>query len=266
MERRVLIIATGILVVLPAVAWSRSPVHPAALDPSWRDLAFGSPREEVLRVLERRIRDRYGDLTRKTMDIRERDRLSREMQKEIEEVRASKVVFPAGQSTWSVSILRDDYEPGQEMILVREGAARYYLLFHEGTLYKWIVTPADPSREAAMTLLEQAFGPPAEVEKSPDGEVVVRARWTDEGPLCASLQDYTREFQTVLVRVAKKDLEEKFRAARKARQGTTLNPLIDASKETPQVQEPDPVDELIGRQGPVPHLRDQPAKKKKKGK
>jgi len=70
----------------------------------------------------------------------------------------------------------------------------------------------------------------------------------------------------VLVRVAKKDLEEKFRAARKARQGTTLNPLIDASKETPQVQEPDPVDELIGRQGPVPHLRDQPAKKKKKGK
>jgi len=263
MERRVLCVATGILVLLPAVAWSRPPVHPASWDPSWRDLAFGSPREDVLRVLEQRIRDRYGDLARKTLDIREKDRLSREMRKEIEEVRASRVVFPEGQSTWSVSILRDDYEPGQEMILVREGAARYYLLFHEGALYKWIVTPADPSREAAMAALEQVFGPPTEVEKSPDGESVVMARWTDAGSLCASLQDFSREFQTVLVRFARKDLEERFRAARKARQGTTLNPLIDAAKETPKVQEPDPVDELIGRQGPVPPVRDRPAKKKK---
>jgi len=267
MERRILVVAAGILVLLPSLAWGKAPVHPSSWDPSWRDLVFGSSREEVLRVLEQRIRDRYGDLTRKTLDIRERDRLSREMMKEIEEVRASRVVFPEGQSTWSVSILKEDYEPGQEMILVREGAARYYLLFHEGALYKWVVTPADPSRDAAMALLEQVFGAPTEVQKTPDGDAVLMARWTDSGPLCASLQDFTREFQTVLVRFARKDLEERFRAARRSSQGQTLNPLIDAAKENPEVQGIDPVDEMIGKQGPVPHLRDRPARPpKKKGK
>lgn len=229
MERKVLCFVSVLLASAGNPAWAQSPIHPGAWDASWKGLTFGSTREKVLEVLEQRIRDRYGALLRRTLDIRERDRLTREMQREIEEVRASRVVFPEGESTWSVSILKDDYEPGQEMILVREGPARYYLLFHEGLLYKWIALPEDPSREAAMASLEQAFGPPAEVQRHWD-ETIVLARWKDAGPLCASLQDYTREFQTVLVRFAQKDLEERFRAARSQRKARPLNPLIEAAK------------------------------------
>jgi len=256
MERKVLYLVSVLVVSAGNLALAQAPIHPGSWDASWRGLTFGANREEVLKVLEQRIRDRYAALLRRTLDIRERDRLTREMQREIEEVQASRVVFPEGESTWSVSILKEDYEPGQEMILVREGPARYYMLFHEGALYKWIALPEDPSRDAAMASLQQVFGSPAEVQRHWD-DTVIFARWKDAGPLCASLQDYTREFQTVLVRFAQKDLEERFRTARSQRKAPALNPLIEAAKAPPEATDAN------GDQAEKPGRKKSPPGKKK---
>lgn len=257
-----IVLALVVLVALSSVATAQEALHPARLDPSWKGLPFGGNRDQVLEVLKRRISDRYGALIRDTLDVRDRDRLSRDMRKEIEDVEASRIVFDQTQTAWNVSILRDEFAPGDEMILVREGNARFYLLFHEGKFYKLAITPTEPARDPNMASLEATYGKPGKVETEGHKEKhVALARWTDAGPLSLAMQDFTRQFQTVLVRWAVKDVDDKLRSARKGDGGPALNPLIKEAQAPEEAGGVDPVDDLIGKRGPVPAVTDKPARK-----
>lgn len=261
-----MMLAAMLVTSLAAGAVAQETLHPSKLDPSWKGLPFGGNRDQVLEVLKKRIHDRYGALIRDTLDVRDRDRLGREMQKEIDDVEASRIVFDGTQSGWNVSFLREEFVSGQgeEMILVREGNARFYLFFTNGVFYKLIETPEDPAREAAMAALETAYGKPAKVDHLDAKKARLdKAEWAG-GPVSLILKDYTRQFQTVMIRWALKDKDEPIQAEVKKRTtgGTALNPLIrEAQAPEPEVKEP--VDELIGKPAPVPSLSDKPKKAKK---
>jgi len=270
MKRAVLTaLAMALAMVVSAGAFAQEGLHPSKLDPSWKGLPFGGTRDQVLEILKKRIADRYGAMIRETLDVRDRDRLGREMQKEIDDIQASRIVFDGAQTGWNVSILQDEFVNGMgiEMTLVREGNARYYLFFLGGALFKMIETPQDPAREAQFKALEAAYGKASKVEydggkKNPHLD---RAEWNEAGPLSLLLQDRTRQFQTVMIRWAlkEKDAAVQDEIKKRAATGPALNPLIKAAQEAPEVEAKDPVDDLIGKPGAVPKVTDHPKAKKK---
>ncbi len=262
-------LAALMVVLVPFGARAEEGLLPARLDPSFKGLPFGGTRDQVLEVMVRRVQDRYGAQIRDTLDVRDRDRLGREMQKEIDDIRASKIVFDGTQTGWNVSILQDEFQngAGEEMVLVREGNARFYLFFTNGVFYKMIQTPQDPSREAAFAALQATYGNAATVEYGDAKKTRVdHAEWTDAGPVGLEMRDFTRQFQTVMIRWALKDKDAPIRAAIGKRRAVEsgLNPLIKAAQEPAEAGPDEPVDDLIGKQSPVPKLKEKAKKKGKK--
>jgi hypothetical protein len=214
-------------------------------------LPFGGNRDQVLEVLSRRVQDRYGAMIRDTLDVRDRDRLTRDMQKEIDEIQSSRIVLDGSQTGWKVSILRDEFVPGMdiEMILVREGNARYFLFFKGGVFFKMVETPQDPSRDTAFTALSFTYGKPPRVEYGDAKKTRVEsAEWDQPGPILVSLQDYTRQFQTVMLRWALKEDDQVVRAEvkKRASSGSAMNPLIREAQEASEDESQDPADAMIG--------------------
>jgi len=246
------LLAAVLVSIVAAGAFAQEGLHPARLDPSWKGLPFGGNRDQVMVVLKKRIQERYGAMIRDTLDVRDRDRLGREMQKEIDDVQSSRIVFDGTQTGWNVSILRDEFVSGMgiEMILVREGNARYFLFFLGGALYKLIETPQDPSRDSALTALTFTFGKPSKVDYGDTRKAHVGlAEWDQAGPLGLSMHDFTKSFQTVMIRWALKEKDQLVQAEVKKRDagGPGLNPLIKESQEATEAEAKDPADELIGK-------------------
>jgi hypothetical protein len=246
------VLAAVLVSFLSIGAFAQEALHPSKLDPTWKGLPFGGTRDQVLEVLSRRIQDRYGAMIRDTLDVRDRDRLSRDMQKEIGDVQSSHIVFDGAQTGWNVSILRDEFVPGMgiEMILVREGNARYFLFFKGGVFFKLVTTPQDPSRDTAITSLSFTYGKPSRVEYSDAKKIHVGlAEWDQAGPLVLSMNDFTKSFQTVMIRWALKTQDQAVRAELKKRaaDGPALNPLIKEAQEAPEAEARDPADEMIGK-------------------
>ncbi len=261
------VLALMVASTLAVGANAQEVLHPSKIDASMNGLQFGGTRDQVLEALKKRVQVRYEMMIRVTKDVRDRDRLSRDMQKEIDDIQASRIVFDGTQTGWNVSILSDEFANGLglEMILVREGNARYYLFFAGGGLYKVIETPEDPNLEPTMRAMKAAYGEPLKIDYIDTKKTRLdKAVWAN-GPLTLTLLDRTSQFQTVTIRWAVKDKDEQVQAevVKRAASGPAMNPLIREAQEAPEMEGKDPVDDLIGQAPPLKKVVDKPKKKKK---
>ncbi|MBL6976416.1 MAG: hypothetical protein ISR64_11835 [Deltaproteobacteria bacterium] len=252
-----------------AVAAAES-LDPGRLDPSWKGLDFGVTKEDVVRFLKHRITSVYETRIKDTMDVRERDRLAREMRSKLSEVGKDFVAFDGRQTGWGISVLRNEFAhgKGEELLDIQKGKERVYLFFTKGVYYKMIRTGVGRITEEWLDDLKQVYGPPDRVEfQDPENRSGIRAAHWNEGMLTVSVDDKTRLFQCVTIRWALSTADDAVKTSwgKSGTAGSGLNPLVKEATEPPQRDAVNPVDEILGRSSRVePSPEKKPPRKRRK--
>jgi len=242
---------------------------PDRLDPSLKGLAFGATSDQVVVFLKARVAAQYDAAIRDTRDVRERDRLTHEMQQRMAEAGTGLVAFEGGRTGWDVSVIRGEFAhgTGETLLDVREGKSHLYLFFTKGIFYKLIRTGVDRPVADWLADLQRAYGAPASVEyHDPKAKSGVRKALWDAGLIALALEDRTRLYQCATLTWVLKTADEAVRAEWK-RTGAAadgLNPLVKESQSPIPEDAVDPVDAMIGaRSVDRPKLAPSPKAKKK---
>lgn len=246
------------------VAMSDEPLTPGRLDPFWKGLAFGVTKQNVVQFLKDRIASRYEAEIKNTMDVRERDRLTREMGDLVNQVGKDFVSFDGKTSGWEVSVIRNEFSHGndEELLDLLHGKEHVYLFFTGGVYYKMIRTGVNRPTSRWLEEMEQEYGKPGKVvyldKENRSG--IRSARWK-EGLLTVELDDKTRLFQCVTIRWALSAADRAVKAVWRGsgNAGSGLNPLVREASEPSARELVNPVDEILGRT-PTP---DTPPKKRR---
>jgi hypothetical protein len=263
MVHRLLSAVLGLSLILGALPARAEPLDPAVVDPTLKGLAFGMTKDQVVLVLKRRAADRYDAQLRSTMDIRDRDRLTREKDAALAAAGTDVVAFDGAHTGWDSSVIRGEFAHGlaEEMIHVKEGEVQLYLFFWKGTYYKLIRTPGARDVADVAAELKAAYGAPATTvwhdAKAKKG--VTGATWK-AGTLTVRVDDQAALFQCAPVRWALASVDASVQAEwAKDRHADGLNPLIREAQKA-SADEVDPVDAMIG----APPPKAPPAPKKAK--
>jgi hypothetical protein len=177
----------GILTVLVAVGLSVSSAEAkgnkkrrgkspksAQIQNSMGELKWGMSKDDLLKKLTQRVKERYRPLVAKTHDAVEEDRLRQEAKDEIGKLRQGFVQFK-GRSNWDISFLEGEFTHGngESMLVRRDENSQNFYFFMKGKLWKWYkafdadVFPAG-SFEAFAGSVTRKFGKAKEIS----GELV----------------------------------------------------------------------------------------------
>lgn len=227
-------------------------LSPVAVDPTFEGFKFGMTKPELEEFVKGRVRNYYNSVIARTMDVRNKDKLTREMNARIETVDDDWISFDGTQSGWNVSIIRFEFKAGhgEQALHVQEGHVHLYYFLSNGSLYKLVRTYEAPHFLSMKSTFEKAYGKPGfkNREGDEDRRYLPAMRW--HGPdITVDVEDWTDQFKSYMVRWADTVADE---AVLKSWGGLggglmKLNPLIDASKEESNQKGRDPVDALLGR-------------------
>lgn len=269
-SKRLWLLGTGLVLLCGGNVMADESLDPGRLDPAWKGLDFGVTKEGVVRFLKNRITSGYDARIKDTMDVRERDRLAREMRSRLAEVGKDFVAFDGRQTGWGVSVIRDEFAhgKGEELLDIQKGKEHIYLFFTKGVYYKMIRTGVGRITEDWLNDLKQVYGPPDRVEfQDPESQSGIRSAHWDEGMLTVAVDDKTRLFQCVTIRWALSTADEAVQKSwgKSGSAGSGLNPLIHEATKPPKRDAVNPVDEILGRSSRVdPSPKAKPSKKRKK--
>jgi hypothetical protein len=227
-------------------------LNPAAVDPSFQGFRFGMTKPELEEFVRGRVRTYYTGVIGKTMDVRNKDKLTREMNLRIETVDDDWIKFDGSQTGWNVSNIRFEFKVGlgEEALHVQEGHDHFYYFFSNGVFYKLVRVYESPRFAVVKSALEKAYGKPGfkNREGDEDRRYLPALRW--HGPeMTVDVEDWTDQFKSYTVKWADTVAEQSVLKAWSGLGGglMKLNPLIDASKEESHQKSRDPADELLGR-------------------
>ncbi|NOZ02964.1 MAG: hypothetical protein GXP54_13910 [Deltaproteobacteria bacterium] len=235
-----------------AVAFADEPLSPGRLDPFWKGLDFGITRDNVVQFLKNRIASRYQTRIQDTMDVRERDSLTREMNARLAKVSANMVTFNGNQSGWGVSVIGKEFasDNGEQLLDILHNKEHVYLFFTKGVYYKMIRSGLNRPMSEWVTELQQEYGKPDRLEyQDPQTRSGIRLAQWKQGLLTVTLEDKTRLFQCVTIRwalaAADKAVKESWRKS--ARTVPGLNPLVKEATSPVDRESVNPVDAILGR-------------------
>ncbi len=125
-------------VVVPMV----SEAHKKALAEKFGGFKFGMSKDDVLKVLQKQIDERYEDKIKATTDIAMQDRYRKDKKAELSRVSSTYIAFDAKTSPWDVSIVGEEFAHNtNESMMERwenEGGKnqRRFFFFYDQKLWK----------------------------------------------------------------------------------------------------------------------------------
>lgn len=201
-----------------AAAAAASKLHPSKAFPEYAGLAFSKDTEALTSYMRERVAREVRPKLLATPDVRQRDLLQADAEKQVEEFSRSYVDFRGQPTGWDVSILSGEFRHNarQEMRRHQERDAHAYFMVSEGTLWKLIQQqPAEAQTfDQLLTQLRGAYGPPTRVETRTeyrDGKAVAvpeRATWED-GTMTVQAVDMSTLYQSHVVKWALTDVESR---------------------------------------------------------
>lgn len=172
-----------------AAAAAASKLHPAKAFPEFEGLALGKDMDALTAYMRQRVDREVRPKMLATPDVRQRDKLQAEAEKQVEAFSLSHVEFRGQPTGWDVSILSGEFRHNarQELRRHTDSEVHGYFLLSEGTL--WKVVRQSPAGERPfdqlLAQLRGAYGAPATVESRTEYregnpvEVPERATWQD---------------------------------------------------------------------------------------
>jgi hypothetical protein len=124
--------------VVPAVATKQTTV---AIEKLMGVYKWGMSSSDVLKLLEKDIRDEMEPIIRKTQDPMAQDRVRREMMDKIKSLRGSLVRFDGKQTPWDVSLVDKEFahKNNESMIPVWGKKERKFYFFYHDRLWKMYI-------------------------------------------------------------------------------------------------------------------------------
>jgi hypothetical protein len=153
--------------------------HKKALGELMGAFQFGMSKDDILKVLQTQLDERYAEKIADTQDVYQQDKLRKEKKTELNRIKKSYVDFDGKKSGWDVSIIDDQFKQntGESMLVHWENEGgrdqRRFFFFHEGKLYRMFISIAasqipEEQRNFGFfkDLMTQRFGPG---DESPTG-------------------------------------------------------------------------------------------------
>lgn len=133
---------------------------------------FGMTRDEVIKLVAKQIAERYAEQVSATQDVYQQDKLRRERDNEVKELKKSHVEFNGKKGGWDVSLIDEHFahKTGESMMVhweTHQGRnQRRFFFFFKGQLYKMFISldtssMSDEQRNFPFfrQLMENRFGP-----------------------------------------------------------------------------------------------------------
>jgi hypothetical protein len=146
--------------------------HKKALGELMGAFQFGMTKDDILKVLQTQLDERYAEKIADTQDVYQQDKLRKDKKTEIGRVKKSFVEFDGKKSGWDVSIIDDQFaqNTGESMLVHWENEGgrdqRRFFFFHDGKLYRMFISiaasqiPEDQRNFGYFKdLMTQRFGP-----------------------------------------------------------------------------------------------------------
>jgi hypothetical protein len=148
-----------------------SEAHKKALSEKFGGFKFGMSKDDVLKVLQKQIDERYEDKIKATTDIAMQDRYRKDKKAELSRVSSTYIAFGATTSPWDVSIIGEEFAHNtNESMMERwenEGGKnqRRFFFFYDQKLWKMYLSldvsiiPEDKRNfETFKGVMESAYG------------------------------------------------------------------------------------------------------------
>ena len=102
-------------------------------------LKWGMSRDDVLKDVTEKVKEKYRPQLAKTKDAVEEDRLRLEAKNELDAIKKGVVDFDGRSSGWDVGFLKGEFTQnnGESMIVVRDANSQNFYFFMGGKLWKW---------------------------------------------------------------------------------------------------------------------------------
>lgn len=106
------------------------------------DLRWGMNEGEVIRHVQRKLKEKYEPLIRKESNLKREEQLREELREKTFAVRKSLVEFQGQKTNWDVSNLAGEFTHGnsESMLFTKDRDSATYYFFIDGHLWKWIKT------------------------------------------------------------------------------------------------------------------------------
>jgi hypothetical protein len=130
----------------PAVAPMVDAEHKKALAEKFGGFKFGMSKDEVLKVLQKQIEDRFEEKIKATTDMAAQDKLRKERKAELARVAQTYVKFDGKKTGWDVSIVENEFAhgTGESMMERWENESgknnRRFFFFKDEKLYKMYIS------------------------------------------------------------------------------------------------------------------------------
>lgn len=111
----------------------------AELSRSMGDLRWGMSKDDVQKLLEKGIADKYRPKLAQARDAMTEDRIRDAARQEIREMRSSYTRFDGTRTGWDASFLRDEFTHGnrESMLVLKDDNSQNFYFFFNDRLWKW---------------------------------------------------------------------------------------------------------------------------------
>jgi len=138
------------------------------------DVKWGMSRDDLVKKLTDKLKEKYRPLLGKTKDAVQEDRLRQQARQELDAIKKSVTEFDGRSTGWDVSFLKGEFTQNNDesMVVQRDANSQNFYFFINGKLWKWFkafdasVFPADNFNMFAGAV-QRRFGP----AKDAQGEI-----------------------------------------------------------------------------------------------
>jgi hypothetical protein len=237
----------------PKPVWP-SPLDPGLFDGVFKELPFGSVREQFLLVFHTRMETQLAPMLKATLDPAARDTLKDRMEKAFTDVSESYVeLLGAKAAGYSVSVIEKEYvaNVGEALHKFAYGENTSYFFFSGDQMWKlFICAQTEGDFASLLVKLASLYGDPKDIQyEDQEKTVPIHAAWKDttfelsalppKGIFVCSRLIWT--YLPTAVEVEKRRAE----AAKGAGESTDSEKLLQMVTEEPVKQDPDILDKIL---------------------
>lgn len=132
----------------------------AAITQALADLRWGISKDELLKLLKKRIRDDFDQRIKRERDIMRQDALYDAAKEQARRLSENYVSFDGHKTGWDVSPIAGEFAQGngEAMLVVANGNTRDLYFFMRGKLWKWYRELTDQDSDNALAIYRKRFG------------------------------------------------------------------------------------------------------------
>ena len=132
----------------------------AAIAQALGEVRWGMSKDELLKLLKKRIRDDLDQRIKRERDVVRQDALFNAAQEQARRLAENYVSFDGHKTGWDVSPVAGEFAQGnsEAMLVVANGRTRDMYFFVRGKLWKWYQELTDQDSDNALSAYRKRFG------------------------------------------------------------------------------------------------------------